>query len=853
MLEGSLMIARILALVLGTNNARQLRQIKPLVDKINSLEGYISSLNDADLAAKTNEFREQLAQGKKLNDILPEAFAVVREASKRKLGQRHFDVQLIGGIVLHQGKISEMKTGEGKTLTATLPLYLNALEGKGAHLVTVNDYLARRDSEWMAPIFNFLGLTVGCLQHDMNDEERKKQYACDILYGTNSQFGFDYLRDNMKFRLEDYVQRDLNYAIVDEVDSILIDEARTPLIISGATDEESKLYLIADQVVRRLTRDTDYEVDEKARTVQLTESGNDKIEQTLRISNLYAIEHLNLLHHIHQALRAHVIFKRDVDYAIMDGQVLIVDEFTGRILSGRRYSDGLHQAIEAKERVDIEKESQTLAAITLQNYFRLYKKLAGMTGTAMTEAEEFYKIYKLDVVSIPTNRAMIRLDKPDLIFLSNQAKYEAIVKDIKERYEKRQPVLIGTIAIEKSELLSQILTASGVPHEVLNAKNHAREAEIVAHAGEPGRVTIATNMAGRGTDIKLTKESIEAGGLYILGTERHESRRIDNQLRGRSGRQGDPGESRFYISLEDDLIRRFAGDRLKKYMERAGMKEDEVIEDRSVSKVIEWSQERVEKQNFEARKYLLEYDDVLNQQRIVIYKYRRSILEGEEQIFELVRDLLLQTMSNTISRYSKSRVMSPEELDSILQEVSQITGIPLETIKSVGIKPTTQASVASDLGNYILEQYTLYRNQRPLEIIRSAEKWLLLEALDQAWKQHMYNLDHLKEGIGLRSFSQKNPLIEYKREAFEMFRDMMDEVRRTVTHHLFHLNIERFDQAELEEKREREFDRMNFSAPSENPGETSEHQEEARAENKAGRNDPCPCGSGKKYKKCHGE
>lgn len=853
MLEGSLMIARILALVLGTNNARQLRLIKPLVDKINSLEGHISSLNDVDLAAKTNQFREQLAQGKTLNDILPEAFAVVREVSKRKLGQRHFDVQLIGGIVLHQGKISEMKTGEGKTLTATLPLYLNALEGKGAHLVTVNDYLARRDSEWMSPIFNFLGLSVGCLQHDMNDEERKKQYACDILYGTNSQFGFDYLRDNMKFRLEDYVQRDLNYAIVDEVDSILIDEARTPLIISGATDEEGKLYIIADQVVRRLSRDTDFEVDEKARTVQLTESGNDKIEQTLRITNLYAIEHLNLLHHIHQALRAHVIFKRDVDYAVMDGEVLIVDEFTGRILSGRRYSDGLHQAIEAKERVEIEKESQTLAAITLQNYFRLYKKLAGMTGTAMTEAEEFYKIYKLDVVSVPTNRAMIRLDKPDLIFLSNQAKYEAIVKDIKQRYEKRQPVLIGTIAIEKSELLSQILTANGIPHEVLNAKNHAREAEIVAHAGEPGRVTIATNMAGRGTDIKLTKDSLEAGGLYILGTERHESRRIDNQLRGRSGRQGDPGESRFYISLEDDLIRRFAGDRLKKYMERAGMKEDEVIEDRSVSKVIEWSQERVEKQNFEARKYLLEYDDVLNQQRIVIYKYRRSILEGEEQIFELVRDLLLQTMSNIISRYSKSRIVSQDEFDNILQEVSQITGIPLETITKVGIKPTTQAALASDLGNYILEQYTLYRNQRPLEIIRSAEKWLLLEALDQAWKQHMYNLDHLKEGIGLRSFSQKNPLIEYKREAFDMFKDMMDEVRRTVTHHLFHLNIERFDQAELEEKREREFDRMNFSAPSENPGQAPAQQQEVRAESKAGRNDPCPCGSGKKYKKCHGE
>ncbi|BDC35140.1 protein translocase subunit SecA [Candidatus Dependentiae bacterium Noda2021] len=848
------MIARILALVLGTNNARQLRQIKPIVEKINSLEGSISSLNDAELAAKTNEFREQLSQGKTLNDILPEAFAVVREVSKRKLGQRHFDVQLIGGIVLHQGKISEMKTGEGKTLTSTLPLYLNALEGKGVHLVTVNDYLALRDSEWMAPIFNFLGLTVGCLQHDMNDEQRKKQYACDILYGTNSQFGFDYLRDNMKFRLEDYVQRDLNFAIVDEVDSILIDEARTPLIISGATDEESKLYVIADQVVRHLKRDTDFEIDEKARTVQLTESGNDRIEQVLRINNLYAIEHLNLLHHIYQALRAHVIFKRDVDYAVMDNEVLIVDEFTGRMLPGRRYSDGLHQAIEAKERVEIEKESQTLAAITLQNYFRLYKKLAGMTGTAMTEAEEFYKIYKLDVVSVPTNRSMIRLDKPDLIFLSNRTKYEAIVKDIKERYEKKQPVLIGTIAIEKSELLSEVLTANGVPHEVLNAKNHAREAEIVAHAGEPGRVTIATNMAGRGTDIKLTKESIEAGGLYILGTERHESRRIDNQLRGRSGRQGDPGESRFYISLEDDLIRRFAGDRLKKYMQRAGMKEDEVIEDRSVSKVIEWSQERVEKQNFEARKYLLEYDDVLNQQRIVIYRYRRSILEGQEQIFDLIRDLILETTGGIISKHAPQRTVSKEQFDQIIQEVHQITGLEVSALANAGITYHNQATLASDLGNYILEQYSLYRNQRPQDIIQSAEKWLLLEALDQAWKQHMYNLDHLKEGIGLRSFSQKNPLIEYKREAFEMFRDMMDEVRKSVMHHLFHLNIERFDQAELEEKREREFDRMNFSAPSENPGEgATAAQQEARNEPRTGRNDPCPCGSGKKYKKCHGE
>jgi len=848
------MIARILALILGTNNARQLRQLQPLIEKINSFEPLISSLTDTELAAKTNQFREQLSQGKKLNDILPEAYAVVRETSKRCIGQRHFDVQLMGGIVLHQGKISEMKTGEGKTLTSTLPLYLNALEGKGVHLVTVNDYLARRDAQWMSPIFNFLGLTVGCLQHDMNDNERKREYAADILYGTNSQFGFDYLRDNMKFRLEDYVQRELNYAIVDEVDSILIDEARTPLIISGATDEESRLYIVADQAVRRLTRETDYDVDEKARTVQLTEMGNDKVEQALNVTNLYAIEHLNLLHHIQQALRSHVLFKRDVDYVVKDGEVLIVDEFTGRMLPGRRYSDGLHQAIEAKERVEIEKESQTLASITLQNYFRLYKKLAGMTGTAMTESEEFYKIYKLDVVSVPTNQLMIRTDKSDLIFLTNKAKYEAIITDVKERHKKMQPVLIGTVAIERSEQLSAVLMAHGIVHDVLNAKNHAREAEIVAHAGEPGRITIATNMAGRGTDIKLTPESVTAGGLYILGTERHESRRIDNQLRGRSGRQGDPGESRFYISLEDDLIRRFAGERLKSYMIRFGMKEDEVIDDRSVSKVIEWSQERVEKQNFEYRKHLLEYDDVLNQQRIVIYRYRRAVLEGNEQLFDLVRDLIFQSVENIVSHYCSARIVTTEQFEQVAQEVTAITGITSEEIKSSSMPIRDQASLTSNLGNFILGKYTLYRDQRPHDVIRNAEKWLLLEAIDQAWKQHMLNLDHLKEGIGLRGYSQKNPLIEYKRESFEMFQDMLQDIRRTVVHHLFHLNLDRFDQAELEQKRERELDHMNFSAPSENPGGSPVvKQEEARSAHKVGRNDPCPCGSGKKYKKCHGE
>jgi len=541
------MIARILAKIVGTNNERQLKKLQPIVEHINSLEPTISALSNEQLAERTGYLREQVTAGKTLDDILPEAFALVREAAKRTLGQRHFDVQLIGGIVLHQGKISEMKTGEGKTLTATLPLYLNALTGKGVHLVTVNDYLARRDSEWMTPVFNLLGLTVACLQHSMTDKQRQEAYSADILYATNNELGFDYLRDNMKFRKEDLVQRALSYAIVDEVDSILIDEARTPLIISGSSEDVSGLYVDVNRVVSYLQQIEDFEIDEKARTAILTESGIDKVEAAFNIDNLFAIEHMQLLHHVNQALRAHALFKRDVDYVVKDNQVLIVDEFTGRILPGRRYSDGLHQALEAKENVDVERESQTLASITLQNFFRLYKKLAGMTGTAATESEEFHSIYNLAVISIPTNRPMQRIDQPDLIFLTKNAKYKAIAEDIKERYHKKQPVLIGTIAIETSELLSALLQSHGIPHAVLNAKQHEREAEIVAHAGEAGRVTIATNMAGRGTDIKLTAEAIEAGGLYILGTERHESRRIDNQLRGRSGRQGDPGESRFYI------------------------------------------------------------------------------------------------------------------------------------------------------------------------------------------------------------------------------------------------------------------------------------------------------------------
>ena len=843
------MIARLLAIVLGTNNARQLRQLQPIIKTINDLEPKISALSDADLANKTNEFKEQLASGKHLDDILPEAFAVVREAAKRVLHQRHFDVQLMGGIVLHQGKIAEMKTGEGKTLTATLPLYLNALTGKGVHLVTPNEYLARRDAEWMGKIYTFLGLEVAALYNSMTDSERKKAYQADILYATNSELGFDYLRDNMKFRLEDYVQRDLNFAIVDEVDSILIDEARTPLIISGSSDEEGKLYIAANKAVQRLKNKEDYEIDEKARTVQLTEAGNDKIEQSFNVKNLYDIENLNIVHHVQQALKANVIFQRDVDYVVKDGEVLIVDEFTGRILPGRRYSDGLHQALEAKEHVDIEKETQTLASITLQNYFRLYKKLAGMTGTAATEAEEFYKIYKLHVIVIPTHRAMIRQDKSDFIFLSRETKYQEIVNDVKERYKKGQPVLIGTVAIETSEYLSSILTKNNIPHEVLNAKQHQREADIVSHAGELGRITIATNMAGRGTDIKLTPESIEAGGLYILGTERHESRRIDNQLRGRAGRQGDPGESRFYISLEDSLIRRFAGEVLYKRMQILGMKEDEIIESKMVSRQIEKAQEKVEKYNFEIRKHLIEYDDVLNQQRKVVYTFRRNVLEGEEHISGLVRDMIAKSVEDVMGYLAPERTLKKEQIEAVYQELHQMTALKREDFENAHLNTTNSEAFEIALINFLIDEY----NARRLKVqnsdqLKNAEKWLMLETIDQAWKQHMLNLDHLKEGIGLRGMGQKNPLIEYKREAFAMFQEVMLGIRHAIVHHMFHLNIAHFDGHDLERRRQQELESMQISsAPDESSTQEQRHVE------KIGRNDTCPCGSGKKYKKCHGQ
>lgn len=843
------MFSTIISKVFGTANLRKLKTLQPIIAYINSLEPEMMALSDEQLSQKTHEFRMQISAGKTLDDILPQAFAVVREASRRKLNMRHYDVQLIGGIVLHQGKIAEMKTGEGKTLTATLPLYLNGLSGKGAHLVTVNDYLARRDADWMRPLYDFLGLTVGVLQNSMDDEQRKAVYQSDILYATNNELGFDYLRDNMKFRLSDYVQRDLNFAIVDEVDSILIDEARTPLIISGAADESSELYVKINHLVRKLKLVEDYEIDEKARSVQLTEAGNDKVEAALNVKNLYAPENLSVLHHVTQALRANGLFKRDVDYLVSEDSVYIIDEFTGRVLPGRRYSDGLHQALEAKEGVNVQRETQTLASITLQNFFRMYKRLAGMTGTAATEAEEFHNIYGLDVISIPTNELMIRDDKSDLIFLTRNAKYKEILADIKLRIAKNQPVLIGTIAVETSELLSNILSQNGIKHEVLNAKQHEREAEIVAGAGKPGRVTIATNMAGRGTDIKLDPASIEAGGLYILGTERHESRRIDNQLRGRSGRQGDPGESRFYISLEDDLIRIFAGDTMRDRMASYGMLEDEIIESRFISKTIERAQQQVERNNFEVRKHLIEYDDVLNQHRTVVYKYRRRILESDQDIYGIVRDFITGTIEDVIEVFCPKRKILPEQAHKVIDTLSKITGVAPDKFTNISGSMQDSEALKIELVKILCSQYDSYRNQQDQAHVQEAERWIMLELIDKAWKQHMLNIDHLKEGINYRSWGQKNPLFEYKREAFVMFTDMMKSVRAEMLHHIFNLNLANFNHHALEQRRERELQEAHMVSNQDATGEAAIPNAHKDAQ-QIGRNEQCSCGSGKKYKKC---
>jgi preprotein translocase subunit SecA len=844
------MLTLFLAKIFGTKNSREINRLRKKVTLINELEQSMQALSDSELAAITPALKARVATGASLDDILPEAFAAVREASRRTMNMRHYDVQLIGGMVLHEGKIAEMKTGEGKTLVSTLALYLNSLSGKGAHLVTVNDYLVRRDAEWMMPIYNALGVTVGILQHNMDDSDHKAAYAADITYGTNSEFGFDYLRDNMKFNVAAYVQRGQNFAIVDEVDSILIDEARTPLIISGAAEKSSSLYEVTNRAVTGLTKDTHYELDEKSRSVHLSEEGTDLIEKRLGIENLFAPEHTLVLHHVNQALRAHTLFTKDVEYVVRDNDVLIVDEFTGRILPGRRYSDGLHQALEAKEGVKIERENQTLASITLQNYFRMYAKLAGMTGTAQTEAEEFHRIYKLDVVSIPTNKPVLRIDEPDAIFLTQKDKFDAIIEDIAETHAKKMPVLVGTVSVETSEYLGHLLKMRGIPHDILNAKQHAREAEIIAHAGEAGRVTIATNMAGRGTDIKLGAGVRELGGLRIIGTERHESRRIDNQLRGRAGRQGDPGSSKFYLSLEDSLIRIFAGDRLKNIMIRVGMVEGERIEHPMVSRSIESAQEKVEKHHFESRKNLIEYDDVLNQQRKVIYEYRREILDSQENTLPIINEILHDWVQVQVDIYAPRPTPSISERTELSTALSRITTIPAEEL-AAAIEHNPNAVVPT-LVEYITRCYHTVRAQMDLHMIKDTEQWILLDLVDQYWKIHLQVLDSLKEGIGLRGYGQKNPLIEYKKEAFDAFINMMNAIKGDVVHRIFHLDPKLFSaehMAKLAAARIKEYLEAK---------EVHSQQEEAKAAPKTikrdvakiGRNDVCPCGSGKKYKSC---
>lgn len=876
-------------------NAREIKRLNKKAILVNELEAQMQTLGDQELKGKTAEFKKRLQKGESLEDILIEAFAVVREASRRVLGLRHFDVQLIGGMVLHEGNISEMKTGEGKTLVATLPAYLNALTGQGVHVVTVNDYLATRDSEWMGQIYKYLGLSVGLIVHGLDFDERKAAYSCDITYGTNNEFGFDYLRDNMVFHPQHMVQRELHYAIVDEVDSILIDEARTPLIISGAGDKPKELYNRVAKIVPRLKKEEDYAVDEKARTVTLTEQGVTRVEKMLGVENLYDDFNIELSHHVNQALHAHFLMKRDVDYVVKDGQIIIVDEFTGRLMFGRRYSEGLHQAIEAKEGVKIEKESQTLATITFQNYFRMYDKLAGMTGTAVTEEEEFRKIYKLDVFVIPTNMPMIRNDKPDVVYRTEQGKFNAVVEEIIQSHEKGQPVLVGTISIEKSEILSEILKNRGVPHQVLNAKYHEQEANIVAQAGRKGAVTVSTNMAGRGTDIILGgnpgylarqemlekgyepniieeaasqsiledpellkarglyrslyedkkrhtdtehEQVVSLGGLQIIGTERHESRRIDNQLRGRAGRQGDPGASQFFISLEDDLMRLFGADNIMGLMDKLGMDDDMPIENNLISRAIENAQRRVEGRNFDIRKHVLEYDDVMNQQREVIYGQRRKVLMGAD-IKESILDMIEKLVYGTIDRFAGGSKY-PEEWDlKGLLEYCRQSFLPFHELTPEELAKLEDKEVRELLLEKALDTYEKREAEIGAEHMRELERLIMLRAVDGKWMGHLDAMDQLRQGIGLRAYGQKDPLVEYKFEAYDMFNQMIDEIQEDTLRYLYHVAVV-----------ERPQERQDLV---ENRYEEEEQHRDPVHVDKIGRNDPCPCGSGKKYKKCCGK
>jgi len=911
------MIKFLIGKIFGTRNERYLRSLRPNVRKINALEPAMQELSDEELPLKLAEYREAVQSGERtLDNVLCEVFALVREASRRVMGMRHYDVQLIGGMVLHAGKISEMKTGEGKTLVATLPVVLNALSGKGVHVVTVNDYLARRDAEWMGRLYNFLGLSVGVIVHGLDDDQRKAAYACDITYGTNNEFGFDYLRDNMKFYADQLVQRGHNFAIVDEVDSILIDEARTPLIISGASDESTDLYKVMDQVVRRLQPEEHFTIDEKAKTAMLTDAGVAYCEQMLNIDNLFDPSSISFQHHILQSLKAHNCFKRDVDYIVSDeGKVVIVDEFTGRLMAGRRYSDGLHQALEAKEGVAVEAENQTLASITFQNYFRMYDKLAGMTGTAQTEAVEFDQIYNLETITIPTNQPMIRKDMPDLIFRTQREKYLAIIESIKELHATGQPVLVGTISIETSELLSAMLKKERVPHAVLNAKHHAEEAAIVAQAGQRGHVTIATNMAGRGTDIVLGEGVKELGGLHILGTERHESRRIDNQLRGRSGRQGDPGSSRFYLSLEDNLMRIFGSERISGLMEKLGMKEGEPIENRMVSKAIENAQKRVEGHNFEIRKTLLDYDNVMNQQREVIYSLRRDLMKlpsVEGVLFEFVDELL-----DVVYQPLEGLKEAPDA-----ELIVEINSRLLDTCNIARVMPemTMSAIPSREQAREAVEKIFEELREESGHVYGDILRYFLLEALDRCWKEHLRAMDYLREGIGLRGYAQRDPKREYQSEGLNMFKEMLFRIHENAISSLTHVRMKRVDPEAGDEPIERQpgeedyvegalafnadedgnvtsVDTVEFVKAEESEeaeaaeGEAEPVEEEAAEEQaageqeeapalnlrhktaaeamgdggaaeeaeeapqtgaKVGRNDPCPCGSGKKYKKCCG-
>jgi preprotein translocase subunit SecA len=902
------MVGLLLNKIFGSKNEREIKRHLPTVEKITVLEPSVATLSDQALADKTQDFRKRLSAGQLLDDLLPEAFAVCREMSRRKLGMRHFDVQLLGGMVLHRGRISEMKTGEGKTLVATLALYLNALEGKGAHLVTVNDYLAKRDAQWMGPLYHSLGLSVGVIQHDASflydptydapDKRlqhlrpctRPEAYRADITYGTNNEFGFDYLRDNLIVtNIGQCVQRELHYAIVDEVDSILIDEARTPLIISGPTDESTDLYYRINSIIPQLKAERDYTIEEKTKTASLTEEGNIRVEKLLGVENLYDLKHMDLVHHVVKALQAHALYKRDVDYVVKDGEVIIVDEFTGRLMPGRRWSDGLHQAVEAKEGVKIANENQTLASVTFQNYFRMYKKLAGMTGTADTEASEFAKIYNLDVNVIPTNRPMIRKDYADVIYRTEREKFNAIVEEIKDCHERGQPTLVGTISIEKSERLSTLLKKQGIKHSVLNAKYHEKEAEVIAQAGRKGAVTIATNMAGRGTDIllggnpdflfkqvlyrgeelseeqkKKISEEIKAdcdadrtqvlvlGGLHIIGTERHESRRIDNQLRGRAGRQGDPGSSRFYLSLEDDLMRIFASERISNLMLKLGMEEGVPIEHRMVTRAIENAQKKVEAHNFDIRKQLLEYDDVMNKQREVIYQHRRAILSGDDLSDEL-HDMMNEVVDSLLNTYCPAEEY-PENWDftGLIEAFQGQFGVDLAA-KAAGdgedIKTLGREALREELHDRVQAAYKHKEQELGADLLHYLEKMILLQVIDHHWKDHLLAIDQLRDGIGLRGYGQKDPLIEYKREGYDMFAQMMDRIKSDSLARLFLVQIAR--EAAQPAPAVQTPTRLTLNR-GDDPA-TAPQRTVHRDQEKVGRNDPCPCGSGKKYKKCHGK